>query len=172
MSSQFQPGPIHRRGTTARVCCIGLDGTPHSLLQRMLAEGVMPELAAIVGEGSLRRMTSVYPWVSSVAWTTIQTGVNPGKHGIYGFIDRDPATLKTFIPLANRIRVPSVWDRLGRAGKKVAVLNLPVTYPVNPGTRILVSGFLAPTLTERSVYPASLLAELEQLGYRIDTDPA
>jgi predicted AlkP superfamily phosphohydrolase/phosphomutase len=165
-------GQFIRRGGAPRVCCIGLDGTPHSLLRRMLADGIMPNLAAIVGEGSLRRMTSVYPWVSSVAWTTIQTGVNPGKHGIYGFIDRDPATFKTFIPLANRIRVPSVWDRLGRVGKKVAVLNVPVTYPVNPVNGILVSGFLAPTLTERSVYPATFLPELEQMGYRIDTDPA
>ena len=49
----------------------------------------MPNLAALVGEGSLRRMTSVYPWVSSVAWTTIQTGVNPGKHNIYDFLARD-----------------------------------------------------------------------------------
>ncbi len=166
------PGRLSHRGGPPRVCCIGLDGTPHSLLQRMLAEGIMPNVAALVGEGSLRRMTSVYPWVSSVAWTTIQTGVNPGKHGIYGFVDRDPATLKTYIPLANRIRVPAVWDRLGQVGKRVAVLNVPVTYPVNPVNGILVSGFLAPRLNEKAVYPATLLPELEQLGYRIDTDAA
>jgi predicted AlkP superfamily phosphohydrolase/phosphomutase len=117
-------------------------------------------------------MTSVYPWVSSVAWTTIQTGVNPGKHGIYGFVDRDPATLKTYIPLANRIKAPAVWDRLGRIGKRVAVLNVPVTYPVNPVNGILVSGFLAPTLNERAVHPATFLPELQDLGYRIDTDAA
>jgi predicted AlkP superfamily phosphohydrolase/phosphomutase len=168
----MRPGyPSSARRGAARVCCIGLDGTPFSLLQRMLADGIMPNLAALAREGSLRRMTSVYPWVSSVAWTTIQTGVNPAKHGIYGFVDRDPQTLKTYIPLANRIRTPSVWDRLGQAGKRVIVLNVPVTYPATPVNGMLVSGFLAPTLNERAVYPATLLPTLEQLGYRIDSDP-
>lgn len=159
------------RSDVRRVCCIGLDGTPYSLLQRMLADGVMPNLAALVREGSLRRMTSVYPWVSSVAWTTLQTGVNPAKHGIYGFVDRDPATLKTYIPLANRIRHPAVWDVLGQAGKRVIVLNVPVTYPATPVHGVLVSGFLAPKLNEKAVYPPSLLPTLEGLGYRVDTDP-
>ena len=159
------------RSDVRRVCCIGLDGTPYSLLQQMLADGFMPNLAALVGEGSLRRMTSIYPWVSSVAWTTLQTGVNPAKHGIYGFVDRDPVTLKTFIPLANRIRHPAIWDVLGEAGRHVIILNVPVTYPVTPVNGILVSGFLAPKLNERAVYPAALLPTLEALGYRVDTDP-
>ncbi|MCZ7572387.1 MAG: alkaline phosphatase family protein [Ardenticatenaceae bacterium] len=160
------------RGSKAqRVCCIGLDGTPHSLLQRMLADGTMPNLAALVREGRLHRMTSVYPWVSSVAWTTLQTGVNPAKHGIYGFVDRDPATLKIHIPLASRIKRPAVWDRLGQAGKRVIVLNVPVTYPAGPVNGILVAGFLAPKLNEKAVSPVSMLPTLERLGYRIDTNP-
>jgi predicted AlkP superfamily phosphohydrolase/phosphomutase len=159
-----RPGP-------PRVCCMGLDGTPHSLLLRMIEDGTMPTMGALVRAGRLRRMTSVYPWVSSVAWTTLQTGVNPAKHGIYGFIDRDPATMKTYIPLANRIRQPAVWDLLGKAGKRVVVLNVPVTYPAGPVNGVLVSGFLAPSISEKSVYPAALVPALQALGYRIDTDP-
>ena len=165
--------PDHNRlrPNPPRLCCIGLDGTPYSLLQKMLGEGVMPNLASLVREGSLLRTTSVYPWVSSVAWTTIQTGVNPGKHGIYGFVDRDPSTMKTYIPLANRIRTPSVWDLLGESGKYVVVLNVPVTYPVAPVNGVMVSGFLAPVLNERAVYPSSFLPLLQTLGYRVDSDP-
>jgi len=160
------------RKTTPRVCCIGLDGTPHSLLQRMLSNGTMPNFSALLRGGSLRRMSSVYPWVSSVAWTTIQTGVNPARHGIYGFIERDPTTLKSYIPLANHIKQPALWDLLSRSGKRVIVLNVPVTYPVSPVNGIMVSGFLAPKLNEKAVYPTSLLATLEKLGYRIDADPS
>jgi hypothetical protein len=36
----------------------------------------------------------------------------------------------------------------------------------------MVAGFLAPKLNEKAVYPTSLLPLLEQLGYRIDTDPS
>jgi predicted AlkP superfamily phosphohydrolase/phosphomutase len=153
-----------------RVCVIGLDGTPHSLLQRMVAEGVMPNVANLLRAGSLRRMTSVYPWVSSVAWTTFATGCNPARHGIFGFVDRDPATLKTFIPTARQMQAAPLWDILSRAGKRVIVVNVPGTYPPHAVNGILISDFLSPTL-EKAVYPPALLPLLKELGYRIDTDP-
>ena len=77
-----------------RVVFIGLDGTPYTFMQRLIAEGRAPNAARLVEQGSLLRMDSMWPWVSSVAWSTMMTGVNPAKHGIFGFIDRDPATYK------------------------------------------------------------------------------
>ena len=73
-----------------RAVVLGLDGTPYSLAQRFLAEGRMPNLASLLEQGSAVPMRSVLPNVSSVAWTSIVTGCNPGKHNIYGFIDRVP----------------------------------------------------------------------------------
>lgn len=134
----------------------------------------MPNTAALLRRGSLRRMSSVYPWVSSVAWSTFMTGVNPAKHAIFGFIDRDPATHRTFIPVASHMRAPTLWELLSRAGKRVIVINVPVTYPVDskPDVNgIMIGDFLSPRLNERSVRPASLLPTLQQLGYRIDADP-
>lgn len=130
----------------------------------------MPNVAALVREGSLRRMTSVYPWISSVAWTTIVTGRNPGKHGIFGFVDRDPATLKIHIPTSRHMKTDSLWEILNRAGKRVIVVNVPGTFPPKPVDGILIADFLSPTLT-KAVHPPSLLPKLEELGYRIDTDP-
>jgi predicted AlkP superfamily phosphohydrolase/phosphomutase len=153
-----------------RVCVIGLDGTPHSLLQRMAAEGVMPHVADLLPRGSLRPMTSVHPWVSSVAWTTLMTGRNPAQHGIFGFVDRDPATLKTFIPTARHLRTETLWDILSRVGRRVVVLNVPGTYPPRAVNGILVSDFLSPSL-EKAVYPSTFLPLLKELGYRLDTDP-
>ncbi|HIC88623.1 MAG TPA: nucleotide pyrophosphatase, partial [Anaerolineae bacterium] len=153
-----------------QVVFIGLDGTPYSLIQRMISEGVMPNMAELAQEGSLRRMSSVYPWVSSVAWSTFMTGCNPAKHGIYGFVDRDPATMKTYIPLSRHMRAPTLWDILSQAGKRSIVVNVPVTYPPKEINGILVSGFLSPNL-DKAVYPPSLLPTLKQLGYRVDTNP-
>jgi predicted AlkP superfamily phosphohydrolase/phosphomutase len=87
-----------RAARRARVVFIGLDGTPYTFLKRLIAEGRAPNAARLVRQGSLLRMDSTWPWVSSVAWSTMMTGVNPGKHNIFGFIDRDPATYKQFIP--------------------------------------------------------------------------
>jgi predicted AlkP superfamily phosphohydrolase/phosphomutase len=153
-----------------RVVFIGLDGTPYTFMQRLIAEGRAPNAARLAGQGSLLRMDSVWPWVSSVAWSSMMTGVNPAKHNIFGFIDRDPATYKQFIPTGRNMRARTLWDVLGDAGKRVIVVNVPVTYPPRPVNGILVAGFLSPTL-EKAVYPASYLPTLKSLGYIVDADP-
>ena len=94
------------------------------------------------------------------------TGVNPGKHNIFGFIDRDPATYKQFIPTAAHMKASTLWEVLSLAGKRVIVVNVPVTYPPRQVNGILVSGFLSPSL-DKAVYPASYLPALKSLGWRL-----
>jgi len=153
-----------------RVVFIGLDGTPYTFMQRLIAEGRAPNAARLVEQGSLLRMDSMWPWVSSVAWSTMMTGVNPAKHNIYGFIDRDPATYKQFIPTSRNMKARTLWEVLSQAGKRVIVVNVPVTYPPRQVNGILVSGFLSPSL-DKAVYPTSYLPTLESLGYIVDADP-
>ncbi|MGQ9458777.1 MAG: alkaline phosphatase family protein [Anaerolineae bacterium] len=153
-----------------RVVVVSLDGTPYTLVRRMVDEGRLPHLAALAREGTLRQMDSVWPWVSSVAWATFMTGCNPGKHGIFGFVDRDLQTGRTYIPTARHLQVSTLWERLSQAGKRVAVFNVPVTYPPRPINGLLVGCFLSPKL-EKATYPPDLAATLQGLGYRIDADP-
>ncbi len=153
-----------------RVVFIGLDGTPYTFMQRLIAEGRAPNAARLAEQGSLLRMDSMWPWVSSVAWSSMMTGVNPAKHNIFGFIDRDPATYKQFIPTARNIKATTLWEVLSQAGKKVIVVNVPVTYPPRQVNGLLVSGFLSPSL-DKAVTPASYLPTLKSLGYIVDADP-
>jgi len=153
-----------------RVVFIGLDGTPYTFLRKLIEEGRAPNAARLAASGSLLRMDSTWPWVSSVAWSTMMTGVNPAKHNIFGFIDRDPATYKQFIPTARNMKAQTLWEVLGQAGKRVIVVNVPVTFPPREVNGILVAGFLSPNL-EKAVYPASYVATLKSLGYVIDADP-
>lgn len=162
--------PWFRGKKSPRVAVVSLDGTPYTLIRRMMDEGRLPNLAALVREGTLRQMDSVWPWVSSVAWATFMTGCNAGKHGIFGFVDRDLQTGRTYIPTARHVRVPTLWELLSQAGKRVAVFNVPVTYPPRPVNGLLVGGFLSPKL-EKATHPADLAATLQGLGYRIDADP-
>jgi len=153
-----------------RLVVIGLDGTPYTFVQRMIAKGHMPNLARIVADAGYARMNSVYPTVSSVAWSSYMTGVNPARHGIFGFIDRKPGTYETIIPTSGRMSARTLWEMLSDVGKRVIVMNVPVTYPPRPVNGILIGGFLSPRL-ERAVYPEDKLPLLQSLGYRIDTDP-
>ena len=153
-----------------KVIFIGIDGTPYSFLQRMMGEGYMPNLAKLASEGSLVENRSVYPTVSSVAWSSFMTGVNPARHGIYGFIDRPIGSLKPFIPTARNMQARTLWEILSQAGKRVIVMNVPVTYPPRPVNGLLVSGFLAPRL-EKATYPPELSRELAEMSYILDVDP-
>ncbi|MEW5946016.1 MAG: alkaline phosphatase family protein [bacterium] len=152
-----------------RVFVIGLDGVPHSFLVEKVKRGELPCIASLFEEGTLRRMTTSIPPVSSVAWTTFATGVNPGRHRIFGFMDRRPSPLEVFIPTARHRAAPTLWRILSGAGKKVCVLNVPVTYPPEPVNGFLVSGFLSPDV-EKAAYPPELAAELKKCGYVVDVD--
>ncbi len=153
-----------------RVVVVGLDGTPYTFFQQAMATEHMPNLARLAQEGSFRRINSVYPTVSSVAWSSFMTGRNPGKHNIYGFIDRQPGAYQTYIPTSRAMKTDTLWEILSRAGKKVIVINVPVTYPPRPVNGILVGGFLSPNV-DKATYPPEKAALLKSLGYIVDADP-
>lgn len=148
---------------------IGLDGTPCSLINRLVAEGRMPNFAALLQTGSLAEMDSVLPTVSSVAWASMVTGCNPGRHNIYGFIDRVPETHEMYIPTSRSMRGRTWTEIFSRMGRRVFSMGVPTTYPPKPVNGILISGFLASDLNT-ATYPATVASELAAMGYRIDID--
>lgn len=155
-----------------RAVVVGLDGVPAGWLVEQAASGLMPNLADLLRTGTLAAMDSSVPPVSGVAWASMTTGVNPGRHGVFGFTELRPGTYDLRFPNATSVLVPRVWDLLADAGGRSAVLNVPGTYPARaPAGGLLVSGFVSPRL-DRSVHPAEgWLARLEDMGYRTDADP-
>ncbi len=83
-----------RRSRVRRVVILGLDGMDHGLSEKMLDEGKLPNLAALRDEGCFRPLGSTVPPISPVAWSTFQTGVNPGKHNIFDFLTPDLRTYR------------------------------------------------------------------------------
>jgi len=136
----------------------GVDGMPFSLAKKYADNGVMPRLREI----SL-------PEVSSVAWTSFMTGVNPAKHGIYGFVELKPGTYQYFFPDSHFVKSETVWDTLAEHDKRAVVINLPSTYPAKSMNGVLVSGFVAIDLN-KATYPTSYVPELKSFGYRLDVD--
>lgn len=114
-------------------------------------------------------MTSTLPTVSSVSWTSFMTGVNPGRHGVFGFTDVKPESYGIVFPNYAHVRAPTLWDALGASGRRTVVLNVPGTYPAKDIHGVLVSGFVAISL-ERAVRPASELGILRAHDYKIDVD--
>ncbi len=150
-----------------KVAVVGLDGVPYSLLQHLFQTGIMPRLSQIADSGTFLPMTTTLPPVSSVAWASFMTGENPGRHGIFGFVDVKSDEIALHLPSFDDIRCPVLWQKI--LEKRSVVVNLPFTFPARPLNGILIAGFVAPVL-ERSVYPESLLPWLASRHYRIDVD--
>src|SRR6266571_1592040 len=153
-----------------RAVILGFDGMDPELTERFIAEGMLPNMAKLRGQGTFRKLRTTYPAISPVAWSTFMTGVNPGKHNIYDFLARDLANYlpylssaeikgpkrtwkigKYTIPLGGaRIkgmrRGTPFWHWLGEAGIFCSVLRVPVTFPPEKFSGVLLSGMCVPDL--------------------------
>lgn len=136
-----------------------------------MSAGDLPNLAAAFETGSAVEMSSSFPDVSAVAWTSINTGMNPAKHGIYGFVDRKLGSSSLEIMTANHVRAKTIWELVSDSGRRAVSVNVPLSFPPQRINGVVISDFLATSLP-KAVYPTTLVPLLEQMGYRIDTDPA
>lgn len=158
-----------RKNKSSRVVVVSIDGVPYSFMQQHIGNGHFPNFKRFLERGDFKRMNSVQPTISSVAWSSYMTGKNPAKHNIFGFVDQKPGTHDIFIPTAVNLSSDTIWEIMSRAGKKVFVMNVPVTYPPKPVNGIMIGCFLC-TQIEKIAAPASVSAELKQMGYKIDAD--
>ena len=153
----------------ARTLVVGFDGATTDLCSRWIAEDRMPALAGLMRDGSHGEMRSTYPSNSAVAWTTLSTGASPGRHGVFDFVlpRRDQYGYR--VATREDRRVAALWNHASAAGARVAVVNIPMTFPAEAVNGVMVSGMDAPRLEERAVHPAGLLEELRTSNpdYRI-----
>ncbi len=152
-----------------RVLVIGLDGAPFPLLSKWAAEGRMPTLAGLLRRGVGGTMHSTMPPTSGPAWTSFSTGMNPGRTGVYDFLYRRTGSY-VFPPVNASMRSGrTLWRLLSDAGLKVGVVNVPISYPVEPVEGTFISGWMTPYFAKDYTWPPTLAAEIEtRVGdYRI-----
>lgn len=149
-----------------RTVIIGIDGAPYSLIAQLCDQGVMPFVDSLRNDAVFRPLRSSIPAVSSVSWSSIITGRNPGAHGIFGFTEMIEGTYALSFPNFVSLKAAPFWHD---APDPCVILNVPTTYPAQPLNGCLVSGFISPRL-DRAVYPTEELATLEGMGYRVDVD--
>ncbi|MBI5442443.1 MAG: alkaline phosphatase family protein [Deltaproteobacteria bacterium] len=142
------------------VVVIGLDGATFDLVKPWFAEGKLPALRSLLEGGTHGTLLSTIPPLSPQAWTSFLTGKNPGKHGIFEFTDFAPQSYDIRFNNAASRRGRSLWRILSDHGRKVCVVNVPMTYPPEPVNGFLVSGFEAPGVHVTFTHPADLYARI------------
>lgn len=144
-----------------KVIVIGLDGATFDVLQPWMDSGKLPALASLARNGVCSRFRSTPNIHSASGWTSIITGRNPGKHGIYYFFERDFATGRMRYFVGGDRNGKAIWHYLNEAGKTVGFLNVPMTFPAPEVDGFAVSGLDAPELRSKGfTHPASLLDEV------------
>ncbi len=150
-----------------RVVIIGLDGATWDLLDPWMEAGDLPNLKAFRDGAVYGEMNSVIPYLSPPAWTSAVTGVNPGRHGIYDFQRRLPGQHAIVNETSKSRRSPAVWNLLRGSGKKVAMVNIPMTHPPDQVDGVMVAGF--PHLQGTGyAWPPELETRLNEMGYILD----
>ncbi|MHA2185478.1 MAG: alkaline phosphatase family protein, partial [Promethearchaeota archaeon] len=144
---------------------LGIDGIPYELMNNLANKGVMPNFHDLRKKFTFTQLKSSIPHISSVSWSSIITGDNPGEHGIYGFTEIIEGTYSLRYPNFNALRSKPFW--LNNLEKKQIILNVPSTYPARELNGIHVAGFVALNL-KKAVYPNDILPILTNLDYQID----
>jgi predicted AlkP superfamily phosphohydrolase/phosphomutase len=162
-------GKKKEKKRSPRLVVLAIDGTPYSLLRRLMEEGVMPNYQRLTGNGTFKRMYSTQPTVSSVAWTSFMCGKDPGGTNIFGFTDLYPDSYQLDIPDSTRIKSKLIWEHLTDMGKRSVTMGVPISYPTRPINGVMVGCFLSPKL-EKAVHPPEYLDILHKIDYRLDTD--
>lgn len=158
-----------------RVVVLGFDGVDPDLLERFMAEGALPNFARLAAAGSYRRLATTVPPQSPVAWATFITGLDPGGHGIFDFIHRDPRPpgggallpyLSTSQAEDEEYRIPlgryalplragktellrhgkAFWNVLAEHGVAATVVKIPANFPPEPSEARTLSDMGTPDL--------------------------
>jgi predicted AlkP superfamily phosphohydrolase/phosphomutase len=151
-----------------RIIVLGIDGMDPAFLERHWND--LPNLNRLRSTGDFKRLATTVPPQSPVAWSTFSTGLNPGGHGVFDFVHRNPATLALFssmaetepprrtlsigpyvIPLSKgRVRQfrkgLTFWQLLDRHNIPVTLLRMPNNFPPVPSKAKSLSGMGTPDL--------------------------
>ena len=146
-----------------RLVLIGLDAVDGGLVRRWAGEGHLPTLAKLLASGAVAPIVTPVAVLEGGVWPTFLTSSSPASHGMFAYQQLKRGTYDLEVAMyADRLPAPPFWESLGRAGKRVAVIDAPFARPVERLNGIQVTNWGAHDAWswERSSYPASLIEDL------------
>jgi predicted AlkP superfamily phosphohydrolase/phosphomutase len=161
---------VAARSRIKKTVVLGLDGLDYSLINKFMDDGKLPNFTKLKDSGSFKPLASTVPPISPVAWSTFQTGSNPGKHNIFDFLTRDKKTYAAILSSTSikgpskylslgKYRIPlgkadirllrksiPFWKTLGDNGVFSSIIRVPITFPPEKFNGIQLSAMCAPDL--------------------------
>ncbi|PIQ88453.1 MAG: hypothetical protein COV72_08315, partial [Candidatus Omnitrophica bacterium CG11_big_fil_rev_8_21_14_0_20_42_13] len=149
---------MYKQKTMKKVIILGIDAMDPAITEQLIGEGRLPNFARLKEKGSFSLLSTSNPAESAVAWSSFFTGLNPGGHGIFDFVMRDPEKYSLYLSLndissgsiapkvANRVKGESFWSILGKNKIPSYVYFCPNTFPAEKIPGKMISGMGVPDL--------------------------
>lgn len=154
------------KGCNKKLFILGIDGGSFELINSLIEKGKLPHFKDMIEKGTKSIMKSSIPPLTAPAWASLQTGCNPGKHGVYDFTLLDG--WDSYFVNSKELGEKPFWLYLSEQGIKSIIMNVPLTYPVYAINGILVGGMETPSEMHNYTYPPELKKELNEKGYVIE----
>ncbi len=145
-----------------RVMVVGVDGATLDLIGPWVKAGLLPTFQRLMAQGAWGPLQSTMPPVTPAAWSSLATGMNQGKHGLFDFFGRQSDSYETYLVNATHRHGSSLWQLLSQAEYRVTVFNVPASYPPEQVNGQMVSGLLTPNQATDAAWPRELLEVLKR----------
>jgi len=146
-----------------KVFVIGLDGVGFPLIDPWIKDGKLPHLAELLARGVYGPLRSTIPPLTGPAWSTFQTGVNPGKHGVSSWTKRQNGSYDISVVSGDDILYPTIWELASEHGRRVVSIGLPLSYPPRKVNGVIIPGMLTPESDPAPTTPPEAFAELHRI---------
>jgi len=147
-----------------KLVIIGLDGVSWEIINLLIKEGRLPTLKKLINSGVYGVLHSSIPPITAPAWASFVTGKNPGKHGVFDFV-QPKESLSNLKPVTSTdIKGATFYEILEKEGKQCILINMPVSYPPRI-EGIVITSLMSP---DNFIFPQTLVEEIPELkNYRI-----
>jgi len=131
-----------------KLLVIGLDGATFDVILPLIGKNELKTLKKIMDDGVYGELRSAIPPISGPAWASFMTGLSPGSHGIFGFVDYNPQRYDGFIRgslvTSGSLAGSTFFDVLDSSGYKIGAITVPMTYPPWVINGVMISGYPCP----------------------------
>jgi predicted AlkP superfamily phosphohydrolase/phosphomutase len=123
---------------------LGFDSFDPAIFEEMAGKNLLPNFEKISQQGGYSKLEVSSPPQTEVSWTSIATGVDPGGHGIFDFVHRDPATYVPYVSILQMRRnalgeqfIPpyttkTFFEEAAALGYPATALWWPAMFPARP----------------------------------------
>lgn len=149
-----------------KLLVIGLDAATWRVMDPLLEDGQLPHIADLMQEGVHAPLSTTVPPMTPLAWTSMVTGVNPGRHGIFDFLDQNSETHEIAPVDYAKMNTPAIWDVFANEGRTAGVVNFPLAHPPRRVDPFFIGGI--PAHEKQTVaYPDEVQEYLDSINYDV-----